>query len=79
MNLKKLRKKAGLTQLQLAMQLGCHPQQIYNIESGRCIMPLKHAPKLANVFGISEKKIATMIIKQKIKKLIGKTQKIDFC
>ena len=78
MNFKKLRLAAGYNRRQLAEILGCHKQMIYNIESGRCNMPLKYAHIAAIALNISEKKLVEHVINKRIHKLVGKKNRLDY-
>ncbi len=49
------RKMADLTQKELAMKVGVHPQIISNVERGVMRLPLKHSRKLRKALSITEK------------------------
>lgn len=49
----RLRKEQGITQVQLAEQLGVSQQTITAYESGNRRVPISHLPRLANLLGTS--------------------------
>lgn len=53
MNLRELRKKAGLTQVQLSKAAGIDQRYYTNIETGKRTPSVKTAKALANVLGIA--------------------------
>ena len=64
MNLKNLRKKAGLTRLDLSKKLNCHKQQIYNWEIKNAPIPSKYISDLSNVLNINEKALINFIVSE---------------
>jgi len=54
-----LRKDRGLTQVQLATQLGVIQQTLSHYESGRLRVPLVQLPRLADIFGLSLDELLT--------------------
>ncbi len=51
--IRELRETAGLTQLQLAHELGCTPSAVYNWERGRNEPKATQLRAMARVFGVS--------------------------
>lgn len=51
--LKQLRESKGLTQLQVAYQLGVSPQTVYNWERGAREPKARHLQQLAALYGVS--------------------------
>jgi len=49
----RLRRKAGLTQSQLAEILECSQQHVLSFEKARCRIPANVLPVLAEVFGVT--------------------------
>ena len=56
--IRQLREEKGLTQLQLAVELGVTPSTIYTWESGRSELKVRQLRKLAELFGVSMDVIA---------------------
>lgn len=54
-NLKEARKKAGMTQQQMAEYLGISETAYQNIEYGICIGKIKHWDKLEDLFGVHQR------------------------
>ena len=52
-NIRKLRKEHGLTQMQLAEKMGLGATAIVNYESGYSAPPANKLPKLAKALGVS--------------------------
>lgn len=49
MTIRELRERVGLSQNELARQLGCHGQQISNVERELAFLPPKHFRKVAEI------------------------------
>jgi transcriptional regulator with XRE-family HTH domain len=56
--IRELRERAGLTQLELAMRLGCTPSAVYNWERGRNEPKASQLRLMAQIFGVSMDAIA---------------------
>ncbi len=68
MNLKtirQLREAAGLTQLELAFQLGCTSSAVYNWERGRNEPKASQLRAMARVFGVSMDEIEFEVVEVK--------------
>lgn len=48
-----LRKRDGMTQVQLAEVLGCSQQRVVALEKGRLRVPVTELPTLSRLFGVS--------------------------
>ena len=51
--IRELREEAGMTQVQLAMKLGCTPSAVYNWERGRSEPRASQVRMMARIFGVS--------------------------
>lgn len=68
MDLKKLREKSGLTQREVAMQLGYSSAQLVsNWERGICFAPTKSFKRLSKIFHISPKNLLELKFKRQRK------------
>jgi len=72
MNLKELRKNQRLTMPKLAGILGCHPQQIYNFESGAAPIPAQYIKPLSKALKIKESSLVDFLLIERNRKFLKK-------
>lgn len=65
--IQKLRKKKGLSQLELGQLIDVSHQFISNIERGKCLLPPKHIKKVAKTLRIKPGDLLIQILKDKEK------------
>lgn len=51
MRLKEMRKRAGLTARDVALEMGVSFQNVYNWENGSYLPPTKRLPEIARLYG----------------------------